>query len=265
MSTLSNANESTTNEPGQSTKQSNKAVSLMLIIDALVAPGSVFTKFKSAKKVSWLALALLLIVTSASSWVFFDNMSTSWLVEQQLLQTDDISPSELSAVKEMMEQTAEYTGLISAVFNVLATLFIGALFSGYYLFATKLVKGKAQINSQPETLGKFSFSDWFSFNVWTQMPLLINSIGFSVLFLTAATTDLPISLVNYASLNQLFLSLAPDHDLFMWAESFNFFYLWSTFIAIVGLQKCCQLSLGKASVVAFIPYFLIFGLWFAIA
>ncbi len=256
---------STTNNQAENNPKNTKSAGPMLIIDALVSPNTVFTQFTAAKKYSWIALALLLFISSASSWVFFDNMSTSWLVEQQLLQTDDISPSELSAVKEMMEQTAEYTGLISAVFNVLATLIIGALLAGYYLFATKLVKGKAQVNSQPEALGKFSFSDWFSFNVWTQMPLLINSIGFSALFLTAATTDLPISLVNYASLNQLFLSLAPNHDLFMWAESFNFFYLWSTFIAIVGLQKCCKLSLGKAAVVAFIPYFLIFGLWFAIA
>lgn len=260
MSTISTTNEST-----KITEQSTKAASPMVIIDALVAPSSVFNQFKAAKKFSWLALALLIVVSSVNAWVFFDNMSSAWLVEQQLLQAGEMSPSELTAAKGIMQQTAEYTGLISAVFSALAFLVIGAIFAGYYLLAVKLTKGKSLTNYTKAEEAKFTFGDWFSFNVWTQMPLLINSLGFSLLFLTAANTNLPLSLINYATLNQLFLGLTAEHHLFKWAESFNFFYLWSMFIATVGLQKCGELSLSKAAVIATLPYLLIFGLWFILA
>ena len=265
MSTLSTTNKPTTNEPAKNTEQPTKAASFMVIIDALVAPSAVFNKLTAAKNFSWLALALLLVVSSASSWVFFDNMSTAWLVEQQLLQAGEMSPSELIAAKDIMQQTAEYTGLISVVFSSLSFIVIGAIFAGYYLLAARLTSGKSLANTTAVNDAKLTFSDWFSFNIWTQMPLLINSLGFSLLIFTAATTDLPLSLINYASLNQLFLSLTPEHHLFMLAESANLFYLWSIFIATLGLQQCCKLSLGKAAFIAQLPYLLIFGLWFVFA
>jgi len=237
----------------ENTNTTINTISPAVIVDALVAPTSLFNKFKAAKKSSWLALVLLMSVTFISTMVFFDNMSTPWLIEQQLLEAGELSASELEGAKAIIEQTAEYTGLISATFSIISILIINAVFAGYYLLISK-VTGK---NTE-----KLVFSDWYSFSVWTQIPLLINSLGFSLLFITAASNDLPLSLINYASLNQIVLGLTPNNSLYMWAESMNLFYIWTIFIAAIGLKKCANLSLSKATSLAALPYLLIFSFWY---
>ena len=227
-----------------------------LILDALVAPTALFNQFNNTKKSSWLALFLLMAVTFVSTMMFFDNMSTPWLIEQQLLQAGELSASELEGATAIIEQTAEYTGLISATFSAISLLIINVIFASYYLLMTKMTSKSAGTEKQ-----MLVFSDWYSFSIWTQIPLLINTLGFSLLFLTAATTDLPLSLINYASLNQLVLGLNPEHSLYMWAESLNLFYIWSIFIGTIGLKKCTNLSSTKAISVAVMPYIVIFGLW----
>ena len=256
MNNASITNENNSNITPEPTNTASPAV----ILDALVAPTSLFNQFTAAKKWSWLALFLLMAVTFISTMVFFDNMSLPWLIEQQLLEAGELSASEVEGTKAMIEQIAEYTGLISATFTVISLLIMNAIFAGYYLLITKITNKK----SSGKNTEKFVFSDWYSFSVWTQMPLLINTIGFSLLLLTAASSDLPLSLINYASLNQLVLGLTPNNSLYMWAESFNLFYIWTIFIASIGLKKCANLSLSKASLIATLPYLLIFGLWFMV-
>jgi hypothetical protein len=249
---------SITNEINTSIEPTKKT-NVIVIVDALVAPTSLFNQFKAAKKWSWLALALVMVVTFFSTLVFFDNMSIEWLIDQQLLEAGELSVSELEGAKAIIEQTAQYTGLISATFSVISLLVINAIFAGYYLLIGKFTKNK--IANKNDT---FVFSDWYSFSIWSHMPLLINTLGFSLLFLTAATNDLPLSIINYASLNQLFLGLTPEHHLYLWAESLNLFYIWSIFIATIGLKKCANLSLSKAAMIAELPYLIIFGFWFMV-
>ncbi|NRA85725.1 MAG: YIP1 family protein [Gammaproteobacteria bacterium] len=227
----------------------------MVMLDVFVAPQSLFERFSSAKKWSWLALLILITLVVGSSYVFFNGMSEQWLIEQQLMHAGDMTPAERNAAMEMMQQTAKYTGLLGGIFGSIFQVVITAIFAGYFMLSSKLFATKS-----PD----FRYGDWFSFSVWTQMPMVISTLGFIALFMTASTGDLPLGLANYASLNQLFLNFEPSHSFYTLTESLNLFSLWSIIIAAIGFKHCCEMPFAKALAVSAMPYLICFGLWFAV-
>lgn len=228
----------------------------MALVNVFVEPKSVFENLQTTKKWSWLGLIIVMAITAISSMMFFGGMSTEWLVEQQMMAAGDMSVSEREATQQGMEMMADYMGIIAAVSALVMLPVMSAIFALYYK-----VIGSTAATVDPE----FTFGDWFAFTVWTQMPALINSLGFMALFLTAATGDLPISMPNYASVNQLFMDLVPGDALYTWAESFNLFSIWSVIIAAVGFNRCCKMSIVKSVIFAALPIVVIFGAWFIIA
>lgn len=229
----------------------------MTLVDIYVAPKSLFEQFKAAKKYSWIALVLMLALSAGSAFMFYNGMSPEWLIEQQMQTLPaDMSPAEREAAEGMIAQTTGSMGIMSSVGMVIATMVFTAIFAGYYMLASK-AGGQ---NRQP-----LSYGDWFSFSIWTQMPMLINTLGFIALFATAATGDLPMSLPNYASLNQLVLGIAPGEHLYAWAEALNLFSLWTVVLCAIGLKQLADMSAAKAYLLALLPNLLIFGIWFAVA
>lgn len=234
----------------------SSTASPMALIDVFVAPKSLFEQLKAAKKWSWLALALMMTITSLSVMSFYDNMSPEWIVEQQLELAGDMSAAERESATKIIQQTAGNVGIIGASVAAIMTLLLTAIYAIYFMGVGKL----GGINKQ-----KLSYGDWFSFSVWIQMPMLINTIGFAVLFLTASTADLPLNLGNYASLNQLVTGYLPTDALFSWAETLNLFFVWNIALVSIGLKKCSDMSTVKATTLAAMPYIAIFGLWFVLA
>jgi len=228
----------------------------MALIDIFVAPKTVFDNLQANKKWSVMGLIITIAITAAASIMFFGGMSPDWIVEQQMMAAGDMAASEREAMKEGIEMMSEYMGIMAAVGTLIMLPVITALFALYY----KII-GTTVAETKPD----FKFGDWFTFSVWTQMPAIINTLGFMVLFLTAATADLPISMPYYASVNQLFMNLLPGDALYTWAESLNLFSIWSIIIAAIGFNRCCKMSMVKSVIFAAIPTLVIFGVWFIIA
>lgn len=230
--------------------------SSMAIFDIFVAPSNVFNQLKENKKWAWLGLLLIIAISGVASVLFFSGMSPEWIVEQQLAQSGDLSAQEAEQAKDAMMQMAQYTGVLGAVFGGIFIIIMTSVFAGY-----NMLIGKSSGVTKPD----FKYGDWFSFTLWTSMPAIVNTIGFMVLFLTASTSELPLSMANYASVNQLFFNYLPSDALYTWAESLNLFSLWSIFLTAVGFQRCCSMSLTNSVIAAVLPYFVIFGSWFALA
>lgn len=233
----------------------SSTASPMTLLDIYVAPKSLFSQFKAAKVYSYVAFVLMLALTAGSMFVFYDGMSPQWIVDQQMLNmsTEQMSPSEIDATKDIMAQTAGSIGIITAVSVIIMMTIITAIYAGYFTLAAKL----GGENREP-----MAYGDWFSFSIWAQMPTVIGTLGFILLFMTAGTADLPISLPNYASLNQLLLGVEPGQALYTWAEAVNLFSLWTIAIAAIGLKKLCNISMGKAVMLSALPWVTIFGIWF---
>jgi len=229
--------------------------SAMALLDIFVSPSNVFNHIKANKKWAWLGLLLIIAISGISSLLFFNGMSPEWIVEQQLGHAGDMSAQEAEQAKDAMMQFAQYTGVMGAVMGGVFILIITSIIAGY-----NLLIGNALAQTKPD----FKYGDWFSFTVWTSMPAVINTLGFMILFLTATTAELPLDMTNYASVNQLMLNYLPGDALYTWAESLNLFSLWSILLTIIGFQRCCNMSAGKAVLAGTLPYLVIFGAWFAL-
>ncbi len=228
----------------------------MAMVDIFVAPKSVFDNLLGNGKWAWLSLLLIIAVLVGSKIAFFSGMSSDWIVEQQLAQAGEMTASEAAQAREGMTMMAEYTGIISSIAGSIIFVILTALSAAYYMVISNVAATKT-----PE----FSFGNWFTFAVWTQMPTIINTIGFIVLFAGANTADLPLTLGSYASVNQLFLSYVPGDALFNWAETLNLFLIWGIALAAIGFNRCCDMSAAKSLFFAVLPSLVIFGVWFGIA
>lgn len=217
-------------------------------VDIIAAPGTLFEGLKDARAISWVALILLIGISSACIITFFNGMSTEWLVEQQMLQLTDESEADRQAIREYLTENADTVGTLGAVFNGIFLLIMVAVLAGYF----KLV-GHRQSD--------ITFGDWFSFAVWTQFPIVVQMLGFAALMVTASTGDLPMTMLNYASANQLAFGLSIDHVYFQLLETLSAFYLWSIVLGATGLQRWVGFSTGKAYALSAMPYVLFFGLW----
>jgi len=217
-------------------------------LNVFAAPDELFRDQLQSRKAGWLALVILLLMTSGSILYFYGGMSPEWIVEQQMLQTPEQSPAEDKQVRQFLTEQAPYTGTLGAIFNAIFYMIILAVFAAYFKFAGR--------SNEQQTYG-----DWFNFAIWTQMPMLVHIVGFLALVVTANTPDLPIMLANYSSLNQLVLDLPMSHNMYTWAETINLFYLWSIFIAAKGLMNWCKMSATAATIYSAVPYVVVFGLW----
>lgn len=222
------------------------------LLDIYLAPKALFNGLKSAKGWSLFAFALILITGFGTTMYFYSGMSTEWIVEQQLLQAGDISPSEEEQFRAIFNESAGSVGILGGIFQSLFLVLFVSLMAGYY----RLVCNQYE---------DYTYGDWFSFFTWTQMPNIVMLLGFAALVLTASTPDLPLMLINYASINQLILGLSPSDALYTWAESINLFYLWSITLSVIGLKAWCQMSSVKAVLISTMPYFLVFGIWGVLA
>lgn len=218
------------------------------LIDIFASPKSTFDNVLAKKCGTWVAFSLLSASIFLSQLYFFSGMGTDWIIEQQMQYVHDASPSEIEMMESNMAKAANFVGITSAVGSLFMVIITIVFLGGYY---------KLLIRSNHELL----YSDWFAFTVWTHMPLMINAIGIFALSISSSSPDLPFSLANYASLNQLILNLKPNEDFFLLAETISLFTLWTICLSAYGLTRWTALSLFKATAYSVLPYFIVFGIW----
>jgi hypothetical protein len=217
------------------------------LLDIFIAPKQAFAKIRGTGGNLLLLLGQMLL-TALAFYLFYQGMSPEWLVEQQMLTTGDLTPAEAEQARAMIAQSAPYTAVISAVFGPIMLLVVNAIVAGYLHLISKMS-------------GDFRYQDWFGFSVWSQMPLVLNTMGLILLVLFAETPNLPMATINYASLNQLVLNLPIGAPFYTWAEAFSLFMFWQIAIAAIGLKQWCNFGTGKATLFAALPTLLIFGIW----
>lgn len=217
-------------------------------IDVFASPADFFADLLNTKTKTWLALLVLLAVTSGGLLIFYSGMSVDWIIDQQMLHIDDASPSEEQEIRSFLSQSAPYTGILGSTFSAIFYVILISVLAGYF----KLVGRKNQ---------NLTYKDWFTFSVWIQIPFVVHMLGLMGLVFTANTPELSLTLVNYSSLNQLLLNLPIGHTFFDLAEALNLFYVWSIALAATGLIRWANLSRVKAWSFATLPYVVVFSLW----
>lgn len=221
---------------------------LQQIIQTLTAPHIAFTALATKSSWRWHLLPLQLLLSALVMWFFYQGMSLPHLVEQQMLLAGPMSPAEKQQATAVLGQMASNMAFIAPAMALVTSLIVTSLIGLYFLLVSRFDK-------------RYQYSDWFHFAVWTQLPLLLNLLGLVVLVLLSPTPDVPLTLANYASINQLFDVAQPGDSKFNLLENLNLFYLWQILLAAAGLERWLDLSKAKAYALAALPYLLIFGLW----
>ncbi|GGI86693.1 hypothetical protein GCM10007978_25520 [Shewanella hanedai] len=223
------------------------------VLDAFVAPSALFERFEYNQRQSSIVLVILSGLILVSYYLFFGGMTNEWLLAQQLDQVGELSIQEREIAQDMMMKTLPYTWAFVGGMTIVAHLFTVLGLSVFFTFLAKV----SSIG-----IGKFTFRDWFYFISWCQLPWIVNYVGFSFLFLSSSTSDLPLSLIHYASLDQLFFNLSSNDSAYGLLTSLNLFLLWSITISILGLRKCFNMKPMMAVFISAFPYFAFFGIWF---
>ncbi|MEE2000374.1 YIP1 family protein [Alkalimonas sp. MEB108] len=219
------------------------------LVDIFVAPKQLFNALPDKKGWSWLAFLLIIFITALGMWWFYAGMSPEWIVEQQLAAVaHNMTPAEIEESRALMGHMADKTGIFAVGGTLVMTPIMLAIMAGYLM----LVGNPGQ---------KRSYGDWYAMAVWSNMPGILNMLGLMVLVLVSSNPNMPLTAVNYLSVNQLLLGLEPGQAWYNWAEQLNLIYLWITALFAVGLRSWSGYSVAKSSLLAAIPLLVIFGLW----
>jgi hypothetical protein len=220
--------------------------------DIVTAPGKALENVKDHTKWLWwpllisIGLACLLFVYYYS-WVDFD-----YLVEETIrLQPAERRAEVADGIRNFMNPT---TSIIMTVLAIsVMTLVIYAIQSTYLHLANKLTTGAT-----------IKWSQWFSFSAWTAFVGVFAVLaGFVVIFM-ADNNQLGQDKLQPLSLNALLIHAEPGTPWATWGSSLQLTNLWMLALMSIGYAKWTGASMAKATIIAVLPWALIFGIWAAV-
>lgn len=221
--------------------------------DTFIAPTKMFNGLKEAKGWSWLAMILLFVFGISAQIIYFNSVDPAFFVEQQVVtmeQSGDYNPAELEQVEVMTAQQFPMMWIFAVVGVLIGIPTVFCIFALYYYLV-----GKQDSDCD------MTFGDWFGFTTFTSLPTILASLGTIVLVLTAASSDIPSSVLTFSSLNQLLFGFAASHPFASLLESINIFSIWSLVLTYIGLKSWTNFSDGKACLFALLPSIVIYGGW----
>ncbi|WP_165905078.1 YIP1 family protein [Parashewanella curva] len=225
------------------------------ITDIFLSPTKAFNGLKEAKGWSWTALAFILGSMIVGMSLFYGTADPQFLIDQQISAlSPDLSAQERDGAIQGFEMMQGMMQWFAIGGGAVAIIVYTAIFALYFLLISKM---------DPES--NQSFGDWFSFNLWAQMPAIFNWIGVIILIVTAGTDQLSLTIFNFASLNQLVLGLDVHSPFYALTENIGVFAIWGIALSVIGLRSWTNFSTSKAVIFGTLPSVLIWGIWFIIA
>ncbi len=182
------------------------------------------------------------------SWVDFP-----WLVEETIRQVPAENRAESAdAIRQFMQPDRSTWTTVVAI--VLVSLIIYTIQASYLHLANKLITG-----------ADIGFGKWFSFSVWTAFVGVFGTLAAFVLIFMSDSNQLSTQGLQPLSLNSLFIHASPGDPLFTWASSLTLINFWTFFLMSIGYARWTGADLVKSTVIAVLPWAMIFGIWAAMA
>lgn len=219
------------------------------MVDIVASPGKAFDEIK--QHTSWLWWPLLTIILMAAgllvyyySWVDFP-----WLVEETIRQVPAEKRAESADMirKFMQPDRSMWTSVIAVM---IVTLIVYTLQAIYLHLANKLITGSG-----------IGFSQWFSFSIWTGFVSVFGVLAAFVTIFMHDNNQLSTQALQVLSLNSLILHAAPGDPWFSWASSLGLLNFWTLFLMSIGFARWTGAAIVKSTIIAVLPWVLIFGIW----
>ncbi len=219
------------------------------MVDIVAAPGKALGEIKLHTSWLWWPLLITLLLASGMMVYYYSWVDFPWLVEETIRQVpaDDRAESADTIRKFMSPGVSTWT-TVAAI--VIFTFIIYAIQATYLHLANKLITG-----------AEIGFGQWFSFSVWTGFVSVFGVLAAFATIFMASSNQLSTQDLQVLSLNSLVVHASAGDPLFTWASTLTLINFWTLFLMSIGYAGWTGASIVKSTIIAVLPWVLIFGVW----
>lgn len=217
--------------------------------DIVASPGKALDEIKQHTSWLWWPLLINILLACGLMVYYFNWVDTAWLTEEAVRQLPAENRAEAAeGVRNFMQSGWQLWVTIIAI--VVMSFIIYALQALYLNLANKLVTGS-----------EIRYGQWFSFSVWTAFVGVFGTLAAFITIMMADSNQLSQQGLQVLSLNSLLFHASPGDPWFTWANSWTLINFWSLFLMSIGFARWTGESIVKSSIIACLPWVLIFGIW----
>ena len=219
------------------------------MVDIVASPGKAFDGIKPHPKWLWWPLLIVIALACGVFAYYYNWVDFEWLVEETIRQipAEDRAASEDAIRGFMSPKSSMITTLIAIVVMTFVIYLIEAV---YFHLAIKVATG-----------AKIGFGQWFSFAAWTGFVGIFGSLAALLTIVFADSNQIAAESLQVLSINNLVLHAAPGDAWFRWGSSLTLVNLWMLGLMSYGYARWTGDSLLKSTIIACLPWVLIFGIW----
>ena len=219
------------------------------MMDIVASPGKALDEIKLHTSWLWWPLLISMLLASGMMIYYYSWVDFPWLVEETIRQVPAENRAESAgAIRSFMSVgTSTWTTVIAIV---IMSLIIYSIQSTYFHLANKLTTG-----------AEIGFGKWFSFSVWTAFVGVFGPLAAFVVIFMSDSNQLATQDLQVLSLNSLVVHAGAGDPWFTWASSLTLINFWTFFLMSIGYARWTGASIMKSTIIAVLPWALIFGIW----
>lgn len=219
------------------------------MVDIVASPGKALDEIKLHTSWLWWPLLITMLLASGLMIYYYNWVDFAWLVEETIRQVPAENRAESAdAIRQFMKPGTSTWTTVAAI--VIVTLIIYLVQSTYLHLANKLITG-----------AEIGFGQWFSFSVWTAFVGVFGALAAFVAIFMADSNQLSTQGLQVFSLNSILIHAAPGDPWFTWASSLGLINFWTLFLMSIGYARWTGADIIKSTVIAVLPWAVIFGVW----
>lgn len=219
------------------------------MVDIVAAPGKALDEIKSHTAWLWWPLLISILLASGLMLYYYNWVDFEWLVEETIRQVPAEDRAEAAGpIRQFMSVGTTSWTSVAAI--VLVSLVIYTLQATYLHLANKLTTG-----------AEIGFGQWFSFSVWTAFVGVFGTLAAFVVIFMADSNQLAGEKLQVLSMNSLIIHSSPGDPLFTWGNSLSLVNFWMLFLMSIGYARWTGAAIVKSTIIAVLPWALIFGVW----
>ena len=223
------------------------------MVDIVAAQGKALDEIKLHTSWLWWPLLISMLLASGLMIYYYSWVDFSWMIEETIRQVPAEDRAESAdVIRDFMSVgTSTWTTVIAIV---IMSLIIYTIQATYLHLANKLTTG-----------AEIGFGQWFSFSVWTAFVGVFGTLAAFVVMLMADSNQVSLQDLQVVSLNSLLVHASTGDRLFNWANSLTLINFWTIFLMSIGYSRWTGAAMAKSTIIAILPWVLVFGVWALIA
>jgi hypothetical protein len=219
------------------------------MVDIVAAPGKALDAVKPNTRWLWWPLLITILLAAGLFVYYYSWVDFPWMVEETIRQRPpEVRAEEADGIRQFM--TPGRITLTTCIIIVVMTMVIYTVQATYLHLANKLTTG-----------ADIGWGQWFSFSTWTGFVSVFGTLAAFAIIIMADSNQLSQTELQPLTLNSLLIYAQPGEPWFTWGSSFSLINFWMLFLMSIGYARWTGASIVKSTIIAVLPWALIFGIW----